>query len=273
MVPTATYYPDRSYIFAFILSARLFIKPHELLSQICDISYQQQNNLTYEKNSSNSNENTSLINLKLFIKKFLQLLFEWIETFPYDFRDERVMYHVRFITQKFIAIDNTYSKEVSLLLQNLFQRLKTLESYEEYLERLPSEMSECMSSSSSSNTTTRGGNFHVLNGSTSGSTASGGSSTAANFNMHNDIIELCAQPAILAYQLTHIELERLSYIGPEEFVQAFAKDNPNVDTTMKDMKKTRNLESYVHWFNRLSYLVATEIVKVSFSLTIIIRKC
>lgn len=28
------------------------------------------------------------------------------------------------------------------------------------------------------------------------------------------------------------------------------------------MKKTRNLESYVQWFNRLSYFVATEVCKV-----------
>lgn len=75
--------------------------------------------------------------------------------------------------------------------------------------------------------------------------------------------ELCASPGLLAQQLTHIELERLSYIGPEEFVQAFAKENPNLETSFKDMKKTRNLESYVSWFNRLSYLVATEVCKVS----------
>lgn len=30
-----------------------------------------------------------------------------------------------------------------------------------------------------------------------------------------------------------------------------------------DRKKTRNLEAYVEWFNRLSYLVATEICMVS----------
>ncbi|GLH05570.1 Ras-GEF domain-containing family member 1B [Gryllus bimaculatus] len=66
---------------------------------------------------------------------------------------------------------------------------------------------------------------------------------------------------ILTLQLTHIELERLSYIGPEEFVQAFAKDNPHLETSFKDMKKTRNLESYVQWFNRLSYFVATEVCK------------
>ena len=30
----------------------------------------------------------------------------------------------------------------------------------------------------------------------------------------------------------------------------------------RDMKKTGNIEAYVEWFNRLSYLVATEICVV-----------
>lgn len=43
--------------------------------------------------------------------------------------------------------------------------------------------------------------------------------------LQTDIYEVCSSPAVLAQQLTHIEMERLSMIGPEEFVQAFAKDN------------------------------------------------
>lgn len=78
-----------------------------------------------------------------------------------------------------------------------------------------------------------------------------------------DITEVCSSPAILAQQLTHVELERLSYIGPEEFVQAFAKENPHLETSFKDMKKTHNLEQYVQWFNRLSYFVATQVCRVS----------
>ena len=76
-----------------------------------------------------------------------------------------------------------------------------------------------------------------------------------------DIYEVCPSPLVLAQQLTHIELERLSMIGPEEFVQAFAKEDVS-DTAYKDMKKTNNLEAYVQWFNRLSYFVATEICMV-----------
>lgn len=85
------------------------------------------------------------------------------------------------------------------------------------------------------------------------------------FYFQTDVTDVCPNASVLAQQLTHIELERLSFIGPEEFVQAFAKDNPHLETSFKDMKKTRNLESYVSWFNRLSYFVATEVVKVYFN--------
>ncbi|KFU96934.1 PREDICTED: ras-GEF domain-containing family member 1C, partial [Pterocles gutturalis] len=55
--------------------------------------------------------------------------------------------------------------------------------------------------------------------------------------------------------------ERLSHIGPEEFVQAFVHKDPldGTKTCFSEQKKTSNLEAYVKWFNRLCYLVATEI--------------
>ena len=34
LVPTESYYPDRAFIFAFLLSSRLFIRPHELLGRV-----------------------------------------------------------------------------------------------------------------------------------------------------------------------------------------------------------------------------------------------
>lgn len=54
MVPTDEYYPDQSYLFAFLLSARLFIKPHELLQQVCDICHQQQQLNIHLNNNNNS---------------------------------------------------------------------------------------------------------------------------------------------------------------------------------------------------------------------------
>jgi hypothetical protein len=76
-----------------------------------------------------------------FVPHLVQLLAEWTETFPYDFRDERVMAHVRAITQKCVTIDPGIRKEVSTLLQNLLHRLTTLEKYEEFLQRVNAESS------------------------------------------------------------------------------------------------------------------------------------
>ncbi|XP_058442702.1 ras-GEF domain-containing family member 1B-like isoform X3 [Malaya genurostris] len=277
MVPTDEYYPDQSYLFAFLLSARLFIKPHELLQQVCDICHQQQQLNVHLSNNSNvvASQQKSQ-SLGRFACNFVQLLSEWIETFPYDFRDERVMQHVRAMTQTCITIDNKLRTRVSTLLQNLLQRLKTLERYEEFLDKIsvegnkesdikPMENQRVDSKNSSTN-------FHQaaekssssIHHQTSSSTSSVNSISSISSTLSTpDITDLCPSPSVLAHQLTHIELERLSYIGPEEFVQAFAKENPNLEISIKDMKKTRNLESYVQWFNRLSYIVATEVCKHS----------
>lgn len=77
--------------------------------------------------------------LQRFVPRLVQLLAEWTETFPYDFRDERVMCHVRSITQKVAAVDAAARQEVSALLQNLLLRLTALERYEEGLARLATE--------------------------------------------------------------------------------------------------------------------------------------
>lgn len=133
------------------------------------------------------------------------------------------MQHVKTITQQCCSLNPALRANVSSLLHNLLQRLTALESYEKSLEAPPVQTEDVTC----------------------------------------DITELCNNPAVLAQQLTQVELERLSYIGPEEFVQAFAKENPHLETSFKDMKKTHNLEQYVQWFNRLSYFVATQVCRVS----------
>ncbi|XP_039275867.1 uncharacterized protein LOC111063372 isoform X2 [Nilaparvata lugens] len=219
MVPTGDYYPDRAYLFAFLLSSRLFIKPHELLGQVTALADSQQK--LYDKHASSKER------LCRFIPRLVQLLAEWSETFPYDFRDERVMAHVRNITHRCVTLEAGVRQDVSALLQNLLHRLTALEKYEMFLQMVNTEPT----------------------------------TDSLDMLSSTDVTELCGNASGLAQQLTHIELERLSYIGPEEFVQAFAKENPHLETSFKDMKKTRNLESYVSWFNKLSYFVATEVVK------------
>ncbi|KAG7156817.1 Ras-GEF domain-containing family member 1B-A-like, partial [Homarus americanus] len=111
-VPTAVYYPDTAYLFAFLLSSRLFIKPHELLQRVCD-----------EK-------------LGRFVPHMVQLLGEWSETFPYDFRDERMMGGVRTMTHRCIALEPSLRRDVTQVLHNLLNKLTQLERYEEGLAKL-----------------------------------------------------------------------------------------------------------------------------------------
>lgn len=83
-----------------------------------------------------------------------------------------------------------------------------------------------------------------------------------------DITSTGLAPTDLARQLTILELHLLSFIGPEEFIQAFIQPSVNKDVPIHlrphELKKTRNLESYSKWFNRLNYLVASDILKVVF---------
>ncbi|XP_021959832.2 ras-GEF domain-containing family member 1B isoform X2 [Folsomia candida] len=214
LVPTQSYYPDRAYVFAFLLSSRLYIRPHELLGRVFRLAM---------VTPSHSPKYQSLKEVKI-VGHIIQLMGEWTELFPYDFRDERMMGHVRTITQKCVCVDPSIRKEVGNLLSSLLAKLTALERYEDFLHRINTE-------------------------------AALGEPGALS-----SVLTMCPSPSMLAQQLTHIELERLSKIGPEEFVQAFAKDSSQVE--YKDMKKTRNLESYVQWFNRLSYYCASEICKM-----------
>ncbi|KAL3284621.1 hypothetical protein HHI36_018775 [Cryptolaemus montrouzieri] len=131
------------------------------------------------------------------------------------------MQHVQTVTQQCCIINPSLRSNVSSILHNLLQRLTALENYEKSLEKPEIPLDD----------------------------------------LTEDISEICPHPSVLAQQLTQLELERLSYIGPEEFVQAFANENLLLETSFKDMKKTRNLEQYVQWFNRLSYFVATQVCR------------
>ncbi|XP_055874700.1 ras-GEF domain-containing family member 1B-like isoform X2 [Biomphalaria glabrata] len=218
LVPTSDYYPDRTYTFAFLLSSRLFIRPHDLLAEVLKLCVLQQN-LTHD--------NVDKVKLGKFGPHIVNLLSEWTETFPYDFRDERMMKQLRDITQRVIAIYPDLRKEINNLSYNLVTKLTNLKSYEESLNRIETEERQ---------------------------------KAQTQLVASTDIMELCPSPLVLAQQLTHIELERLSMIGPEEFVQAFTKERLQSEMlNIQDMKITHNLESYVQWFNRLSYLVASEI--------------
>ncbi|XP_015481253.1 ras-GEF domain-containing family member 1B [Parus major] len=224
LVPNVDYYPDRTYIFTFLLSSRLFMHPYELMAKVCHLCIEQQR-LSEPGLDKNWTQKIA--------PKILQLLTEWTETFPYDFRDERMMRNLKELAQRIASGDEMYRKNVQQLLQNLIRKLAAVTQYEEVLAKI--------------DTTTSTDRLTLLK--------------TKPQSIQRDIITVCNDPYVLAQQLTHIELERLNYIGPEEFIQAFVQKDPlnNDKSCYGDRKKTRNLEAYVEWFNRLSYLVATEI--------------
>jgi RasGEF domain len=208
--------------------------------------------------------------LSRFSQHLIQLLAEWVDTFPYDFRDERLMSQIKEITQTSIQINPNLRSDVSQILQNLLSKLQALEKYEEQLEKLNQQSGNGESDSNEKKSPSNGIQQQISNHSNHShkSNSSSSSLIVSTLSHQSDITEMCPSPLLLAHQLTHIELERLSFIGPEEFVQAFTKEHSSIETSFKDLKKTRNLESYVTWFNRLSYHVATDVIKVkeSFSM-------
>ncbi|XP_058403341.1 ras-GEF domain-containing family member 1B isoform X4 [Diceros bicornis minor] len=223
LVPNVDYYPDRTYIFTFLLSSRLFMHPYELMAKVCHLCVEHQ-----RLSDPNSDKNQ----IRKIAPKILQLLTEWTETFPYDFRDERMMRNLKDLAHRIASGEETYRKNVQQMIQCLIRKLAALSQYEEVLAKISSTSTDRLT---------------VLK--------------TKPQSIQRDIITVCSDPYTLAQQLTHIELERLNYIGPEEFVQAFVQKDPldNDKTCYSERKKTRNLEAYVEWFNRLSYLVATEI--------------
>ncbi|EMP30370.1 Ras-GEF domain-containing family member 1B [Chelonia mydas] len=236
LVPNVDYYPDRTYIFTFLLSSRLFMHPYELMAKVCHLCMEHQRL---------SEPGTDKSRIRKIAPKILQLLTEWTETFPYDFRDERMMRNLKDLAQRIASGDELYRKNVQQIIQSLIRKLASLSQYEEVLAKINATSTDRLT---------------VLK--------------TKPQSIQRDIITVCNDPYMLAQQLTHIELERLNYIGPEEFVQAFVQKDPlDNDKVMEgnesscgtgmgcyaDRKKTRNLEAYVEWFNRLSYLVATEI--------------
>uniref|UniRef100_A0A673Y8W2 RasGEF domain family, member 1Bb n=1 Tax=Salmo trutta TaxID=8032 RepID=A0A673Y8W2_SALTR len=223
LVPTVDYYPDRSYVFTFLLSSRLFLHPYELMSRVCHLCVEQHRSgdLLLDK-----------IRIRDVAPKIVQLLTEWTETFPYDFRDERMMRCLKEMSHHLARGDEYSWRAMQQMTQRLIRRLAALGQYEEAIATLNASAAERPTALKSKQ----------QNG------------------QRSDVLSISDDAFILAQQLTHIELDRLSFIGPEEFIQAFGvKDPLDNHKSFFRKRKTTNLEAYVAWFNRLSYLVATEI--------------
>ncbi|CAK1555031.1 unnamed protein product [Leptosia nina] len=215
---------SNTFVFTFLLCSRLFIRPHELLAKLCKRYFR-----SYEKVGGSELKDTAEKEIQDMVS-LVRVLDQWTNMFPYDFRDDRVMALVKSITQRCSAEHmSSVRADMSSMLERLLDKLTALEKYEETLVEVPQVASvDCLPP--------------------------------------GDILTLGLTPVELANRLTVLELHRLSFIGPEEFVQTFVPAQPSssgktITLHHVETKSTRNLEAYADWFNRLSYLVATDIVK------------
>ncbi|XP_049563627.1 ras-GEF domain-containing family member 1C isoform X4 [Orcinus orca] len=196
LVPKADYYPEKAYIFTFLLSSRLFIEPQELLARVCHLCIEQQQ---LDKPVLDKAQ------VRKFGPKLLQLLAEWTETFPRDFQEESTISHLKDVVGRIAPCDEAYRKRMHQLLQALHQKLAALGQGPESLLGTDKPISYRNKPPAS---------------------------------IHRELLSICSDPYTLAQQLTHIELERLQHIGPEEFVQAFVNKDP-LASTKPSKKKQR----------------------------------
>ncbi|CAM9734977.1 unnamed protein product [Lampetra fluviatilis] len=152
-----------------------------------------------------------------------ELLSEWRDTFPRDFEDLRV---------------------AQLLAEVSRRVVPSLDRLSLHCIAAPDSASSASSASSAEPTAAKG-------------CAAGAASVGLCGTW--DLAATCADPYTLAQQLTDIELERMNDIGPEEFMQAIMAATSSSKQADGEEVSSPPLEVYVDWFNRLTYLVATEI--------------
>uniref|UniRef100_A0A8C9DX08 RasGEF domain family member 1B n=1 Tax=Phocoena sinus TaxID=42100 RepID=A0A8C9DX08_PHOSS len=108
LVPNVDYYPDRTYIFTFLLSSRLFMHPYELMAKVCHLCVEHQR---LSDPSGDKNQ------IRKIAPKILQLLTEWTETFPYDFRDERMMRNLKDLAHRIASGEEVGNLNLVQLLE------------------------------------------------------------------------------------------------------------------------------------------------------------
>ncbi|GAB6024636.1 hypothetical protein CHUAL_009778 [Chamberlinius hualienensis] len=129
LVPTEKYYPDKKFVFAFLLCSRIFVRNEELLKKI----YQIWSN-HFVTTQANNKEKVQKLCTNL-----LRVLSEWTETFPNDFSNEDTMKSLVSVTSKCLEFDNRNKKFVARLIQNLHEKLDKWEKYDENFNKIQSD--------------------------------------------------------------------------------------------------------------------------------------
>ncbi|XP_041452222.1 uncharacterized protein LOC111071809 isoform X2 [Drosophila obscura] len=199
------------FVFSFLLSSRLFLRPYELLGKLLD----------------------SVPESKC-LESLVALLAEWTMKFPYDYRDERMMSHVKHIVAR--CSNSHLEADVSQTLSALLKRLTDLERHE-------ADLRACQQTNSTTEKIVVETTFKC--------------STATQY----------------AQIVCRLEKKLAKHIGGEEFLQCSSMilldkqkkwDQPSSSggpPGAQDPKKTCNLETYLDWSARLRLFVCNEILQ------------
>ncbi|XP_055544985.1 ras-GEF domain-containing family member 1B isoform X2 [Wyeomyia smithii] len=210
LMPTNADDLDQEYAFSFLLSSRFFIRTHELLGKLLE----------------------SIPDPKPF-DRLVPLLAVWTKMFPYDFRDERMMNHVKHIVAR--CANTELAQVVSELLCALLARLTELEKHEEELKSYQSTVDNKTESIKWPN--------------------------ASQLAQLLCLIERNLAKHVGPEEFVQCSASLLKDPNREDFTpRPFGSSFP-VGRVALDGKKTCNLESYLEWSAKLRLLVANEILK------------
>jgi len=228
-VPRAHFVPSEDYQFTFLLASRLFLTPNRLFSEV----YRRADQLGHMLSHAESHP--------IFASNMVQMLSQWMVWFPSDFQDESMLNKVRQMVKLIVQWHPESESKLNKLLQTLMTHLTAIEKHEKLLEKFKE----------ANNSNVKNRNCQI-----------------------QDLLHMEYTATDFAQELTRIELEHLCFLGPEELVHAFAKQTssgssqslPNdiveseaQEARQRAARRTKNLQAYVDWFNRLSYLVATTV--------------
>lgn len=199
---------DKEFLFSFLLSSRLFLRPHELLGKLLDTVPDSE-----------------------CLEALVALLAEWTQKFPYDYRDERMMNHVKHIV---VRCSNSHLEAiVSQVLSALLNRLTDLERHE-------GDLRACQTNNDKPTSP-----LNCL--------------TATQYAQI-----LCRLEKKLA---KHIGPEEFLQCSNLVLLDKQKKlDQPSTGSGLQgaqDPKKTCNLETYLDWSSRLRLFVCNEILQCS----------
>nr|XP_032814000.1 uncharacterized protein LOC116944481 isoform X2 [Petromyzon marinus] len=247
LVPTGDFPTDKSLAFTVLLCGRLFAPPHDLAALLSEASDRRWH----------SEELRDEAKRRRFGWHMSELLSEWRDTFPRDFEDLRVAQLLAEVSRRVVG----HAEEADRFhvplgcppvppTPGLPWEVPSLDRLSLHCIAAPDSASSASSAPSAEPTTAKVGASGVLSVGPCGTW---------------DLAATCADPYTLAQQLTGIELERMNDIGPEEFMQAImaasssSKQADGEENKGPPKVQSPPLEVYVDWFNRLTYLVATEI--------------